>query len=71
MCGVWERQIRSARSILLSLLKTQSQSLNDKSFCTLMAEIEGVMNSRPLTVETSSDVTSYKQLFPSDLLTMK
>ena len=36
-----------------------------------MAEIEGIMNSRPLTVETSSDVTSYKQLFPSDLLTMK
>ena len=36
-----------------------------------MAEIEGIMNSRPLIVETSSDVTSYKQLFPSDLLTMK
>ena len=29
------------------------------------------MNSRPLTVETLSDVTSYKPLSPSDLLIMK
>ena len=51
MSGVWKRQIRSARSILLSLLKIHSQSLNDEKFCTLMAEVEGIMNSRPLTVE--------------------
>ena len=36
-----------------------------------MAEVEGIMNSRPLTVEALSDVTSYKPLSPSDLLTMK
>ena len=41
------------------------------SFRTLMAEVEGIMNSRPLTVEALSDVTSYKPLSPSDLLTMK
>ena len=28
--GVWERQIRSARTILLSLLNTHGRSLNDK-----------------------------------------
>ena len=48
-----------------------SQSLNDESFCALMAEVEGIMNSRPLTVETLSDITSYKPLSPLDLLTMK
>ena len=37
MGGVWEQQIRSARSFLLSLLKTHSQSLNDESFHTFMA----------------------------------
>ena len=31
----------------------------------------GIMNSRPLTVETLSDVSSYKPLSPSDLLTIK
>ena len=35
MGGVWERQIRSCRSILLSLLKNHSQSLNDESFYTV------------------------------------
>ena len=60
MGGAWERQIRFARSILLSLMITYSQSLNDESFRTLMAEVEGIMNSRPLTVETLNDVTSYK-----------
>ena len=66
MGGVWEQQIRPERSILLSLLKTHSQSLNDKSFPTLMAEVEGITNSRPLTVETLSDVSGYKPLSPSD-----
>ena len=66
MGGVWEQQIRPERSILLSLLKTHSQSLNDKSFPTLMAEVEGITNSRLLTVETLSDVSGYKPLSPSD-----
>ena len=58
--------IRSTRSILLSLMKTYSQSLNDESFHTLMAEVEVIMNSRPLTVETLNDVTSYHPLSLSD-----
>ena len=70
MGGAWEQQIQSARSILLSRLKTHSQSWNDESFCTLMEKV-GIMNSRPLTVETLSDVSSYKPLSPSDLLTIK
>ena len=47
--GVWEQQIRPARSILLSLLKTRSQSLSDESFRTFMVEVEGIINSRLLT----------------------
>ena len=47
--GVWERQIRSARSILNSLLKTRGSSLSDESLQILLAEVEAVINSRPLT----------------------
>ena len=58
MDDIWKQQIQSARSILLSLMKTHSQNLNDESFHTLMAKVEKIMNSRPLTLETLSDVTS-------------
>ena len=47
-------------------MKTYSQSLNDESFHTLMAEVQVIMNSRPLTVETLNDVTSYQPLSLSD-----
>ena len=71
MGGVWERQIRSARIILEGLLKTHSHSLNDESLRTLMAEVELIINSRPLTVETISDSKSEIPLSTSNLLTMK
>ena len=71
MGGVWERQIRSAKIILEGLLKTHSHSLNDESLRTLMAEVELIINSRPLTVETISDSKSEIPLSPSNLLTMK
>ena len=71
MGGVWERQIPSARTILEGLLKTHSHSLNDESLRTLMAEVELIINSRPLTAETISDSKSEIPLSPSNLLTMK
>ena len=71
MGGVWERQIRSARNILSSLLKTHGRSLNDEALSTLMAEVEAVMNSRPLTVELLSDGNSLNPISPSNLLPMK
>ena len=71
MGGVWERQIRSAKIILEGLLKTHSHSLNDESLRTLMAEVELIINSRPLTVETISDSKSKIPLSPRNLLTMK
>ena len=71
MEGVWERQIQSALTILLSLLNTHGRSLNDESFRTLLAEAEAVLNSRLLTVDTLGDVQSKQPLCPSNILTMK
>ena len=71
MGGVWERQIRLARSILASLLKNHGTCLKDESLHTLMTEVEAIVNSRPLTVETISDPQSLTPLSPSNLLTMK
>ena len=71
MGGVWERQIQSARTILEGLLKTHSHSLNDESLRTLMAEVELIINSRPLTVETISGSKSEIPVSPSNLLIMK
>ena len=69
--GVWERQIRSIRVILNSLLATHGQSLDDESFRTFMCEAEAVINSRPLTTDSLSDPSSPLPLSPSNLLTMK
>ena len=69
--GVWERQIRTVRTILSSLLRTHGKSLNDENFRTLLVEVEGIVNSRPLTTETLSDVDSQLPLSPVNLLTMK
>ena len=71
MGGVWERQIRTARSILENLLMIHGHSLNDESFRTLLAEVEATINCRPLTTESLSDPTMPMQISPYNLLTMK
>ena len=45
--GVWERMIRLVRQILLAV--TPMQTLLDDDLATLFAEVEAIMNSRPLT----------------------
>ena len=47
MGEVSECQIRSARAILNSLLKTHGSSLSDESLQTLLVEVEAIINSRP------------------------
>ena len=69
--GVWERLIRSTRAILESLLRTHGRSLNDESFRTLLTEVKGIINSRPLTVDCLNDENSPLPLSPINLLTMK
>ena len=69
--GAWERQIRSAQRILSSLLQTHGKAFGKKSLLTLMVETEGILNSRPFTVETISDRTSELPLSPANILTRK
>ena len=69
MDGVWERQIRSVRSILSALMREHGHALDDESLRTLLAEVECIINSRPLTVP-SSDPGDLDPLTPSHLLTM-
>ena len=70
MGGVWERQIRSARTILASLLRNHLARLNDEALRTLFTEVGLIINSRPLTAERLSDET-VEPLTPNHLLTMK
>ena len=71
MGGVWQRQIRSARKILESLLKTHGGSLSNESLQTLLVEVEAIVNSHPLTTDLLSGVNSLIPLSPINLLTMK
>jgi len=71
MGGIWERQIRSVRTILAAILYKNGQQLDDESLRTYMYEVSAVVNSRPLTVENLNDPLSAPPLTPSQLLTMK
>jgi len=71
MGRVWERQIRSVRSVLSSLLQDNGKQLDDESLRTLMCEAEAIVNSRPLTVNQLADPDSPTPLTPNHLLTMK
>ena len=69
--GVWEPQLRSAHSILVALLKIHETSLNDESLRTFLAKVEAIVNTRPITSESFSDVHSPVPFCPMQLLTMK
>ncbi|XP_055046840.2 uncharacterized protein [Misgurnus anguillicaudatus] len=49
--GVWERQIRTVRSVLNSILSTHPVKLDDASLRTFLYEAMAIVNSRPLTVD--------------------
>ena len=63
--GIWKYQIRSAWTIFETLLKTHGLSLNNEIPRTIITETEAIINSRPPTVETLSDVNSEMPLSPS------
>ena len=71
MGGIWERQIRTVRNILPTLLAKLGTQLDDESLRTLMAETTTIVNSRPLTVEHLNDPLSLEPLTPNHILTMK
>ena len=70
MGGDCERQNRPAQNILNSLLRTHGESLNENSLRTRLAEVEGILNSRPIKCESIGDVNSYLPLSQMQLLTM-
>ncbi|XP_063604967.1 uncharacterized protein LOC134780266 [Penaeus indicus] len=71
MGGVWERQIRTVRNILIALLYHHGRQLDDESLRTFMVEAETIVNSRPLAVDNISSPYSSIPLTPNHLLTMK
>ena len=68
MGGAWERIIRSIRKILKALLG--QQLVTDEMLRTLMAEVAGILNSRPLT-PVSSDPKDLEPLTPNHLLLLR
>ncbi|XP_029204334.2 uncharacterized protein LOC114968363 [Acropora millepora] len=69
--GVWERQIKTIRSILDHLLKDLAGRLDTSSFRTFLYEAMAIINSRPLTTQCLNDPLSPTPLTPNHLLTMK
>ena len=66
--GVWERQIRSIRQILRSLLL--SQAVDEEGLATLLCEVEAILNNRPLT-PPSDDPLDLDPLTPNHLLLLR
>ena len=66
--GVWERSIRTARKLLVALLK--QQTVDDECLATIMCQVESIMNSRPLT-KVSDDPIDLEALTPNHLLLLR
>lgn len=71
MGGVWERQIRTVRSVLASMVGSMGTQLDDESLRTFVYEVAAIVNSRPLTTDNLNDPRSLEPLTPNHLLTQK
>ena len=69
--GVWERQIRTTRSILNTVLNDYKGRLDTSSLRTFLYEVMAIINSRPLTYQCLNDPKSLEPLTPNHLLTIK
>lgn len=69
--GVWERLIRSVRTVLNGLLKRSECSLTSSSLRTLLYEVMTIVNSRPLSVESLEDPSGPIPLTPNHILTQR
>uniref|UniRef100_A0A146S0A0 Gag-pol fusion polyprotein n=1 Tax=Fundulus heteroclitus TaxID=8078 RepID=A0A146S0A0_FUNHE len=69
--GVWERQIRTIRNVLASILSQSLGKLDDASLRTFFYEAMAIINSRPLTLKGINDPGSLEPLTPNHLLQMK
>ena len=68
MGGIWERMIRTAKTILKSLIG--EQTVSDETLSTFMAIVENILNDRPLT-PPSSDCRDLAPLTPNKLLLLR
>ena len=68
MGGVWERLIRSIRRILKALL--HEKIVNDEALLTFMAEVERILNDRPLT-RRENHPDEFEPLTPNKLLLLR
>lgn len=66
--GVWERIIRSIRTIMGSTLR--EQNLDEEGLQTFFCECEAILNSRPITMP-SNDINDLEALTPQHLLLLK
>ncbi|XP_071088902.1 uncharacterized protein [Haliotis cracherodii] len=66
--GVWERQIRTVRKVLRSLVR--EQTLDDETLRTVLCEVEAIINNRPIS-RASSDPNDLEALTPNHLLLLK
>lgn len=71
MQQAWERQIRTVRNVLSSILTSGGLQLDNESFRTFMCETMAIVSSRPLTVDNIHDPESLEPLTPNHFLTMK
>lgn len=71
MGGIWERQIRTVRGVMSSVLAQAKRRLDDTSLRTFFYEAMSIVNSRPLTTNTINDPKGVEPLTPNHLLTMK
>ncbi len=69
--GVWERQIRTLRSVLNVILALHPGRLDDSSLRAFLYEAMAIVNSRPLTVDCLNDPKSLRPVTPNHLLTLK
>ena len=71
MGGVWERMIRSVRSVLTPLIATHGHTMDDELFRTLLTECEEIVNSRPISYFSGSSDDTLLPLSPNQILTLK
>ena len=69
--GLCERQIRTKRSILNTILNDYKERLDTSSLRIFLFEVMAIINSRPLTCQCLNDPKSLEPLTPNHLLTTK
>ena len=68
--GVWERQLRSIRKILLAVAGGEMFTMDDEQLSTFLCIVESIINSRPIT-KNPDDASEPEALTPNHLLLLR